>query len=567
MNPARPRPFNRYSWLVLLAGLVLLNIVAAKVHVRADLTQEKRYSLSDPTRQLLRGLDSPVFIEVYLKGDFPAVFHNLQNATGDILREMQDESGGRLAYRFVKPGEGLPDSLQARVFDSLSALGLKPYTLTVSAKPGEESSQRTIFPAAVVHYGERVQPVDLSSDKGEDAESRINNAESLLEFKFANAIHELTRKSVPRVAYLLGNGEPMDLTSFDAISTLARNYVLDTLTLFRIPFIPDVYSAVVITKPLRAFSEFDKLKIDQYVMYGGKVIWFIDNLYAEMDSLRQINQFVAFDRGLNLEDQLFRYGVRINFDLIQDMQCDQVPLAVGSVGGKPQMQLVPWPYFPLLNPSDNHPISRNLEPVLGTFVNSMDTVKAPGITKTILLASSDYSRILATPAIVSWESVKQAPDPAQYTQKQIPAGVLLEGSFHSFYEHRLPAAFGDSLQAMGRPFAPTAKSPTRMIVVSDGDLILNAVTRQTGPLPMGANQYTEEQYANKDFFLNCMEYLTDSSGVIATRNKQLVLRNLDRQKVEDQRVQWQLINIVLPILLVVLAGSIYQQVRKRKYQK
>jgi gliding-associated putative ABC transporter substrate-binding component GldG len=558
---------KRYSWLFLLAGLVLVNIVASKVHVRVDLTQEKRFSLSDPTRKILRELDSPVFIEVYLKGDFPAVFRNLASATGDLLREMQDESGGRLAFRFIKPGEGLPDSLQARVFDSLSAMGLKPYTLTVSAKPGEESSQRTIFPAAVVHYGDKAEPVDLSNDKGDDAESRINNAESLLEFKFASAIHLLSRKKAPRIAYLLGNGEPMDLTSFDAITTLAKSNITDTLTLFRIPFIPEFYNAIVITKPLQAFSEFDKLKIDQYVMRGGNVIWLIDNLYAEMDSLRNTNQFVAFDRGLNLGDQLFRYGVRINYDLIQDMQCDQVPLAVGTVGGKPQMQLVPWPYFPLLNPSDDHPITKNMEPVLGTFVNSIDTVKATGIKKTILLTSSGYARILSTPAIVSWESVKQAPDPAQYNLKNIPAGVLLEGSFHSFYENRLPSAFRDSLQAMGRPFVPVATAPSKMIVVADGDLILNAVSRQTGPLPMGTNPYTEDQYANKEFFQNAIEYLTDSTGVIETRNKQLVLRSLDRQKVEDERLQWQLINIVLPILLVILGGGLYQQIRKRQYQR
>jgi gliding-associated putative ABC transporter substrate-binding component GldG len=567
MNPARPSPFQRYSWLVLLAGLVLVNILAAKLHFRADLTQEKRFSLSDPTRQVLRGLDSPVFIEVYLKGDFPAVFRNLQNATGDLLREMQDEAGGRLEYRFVKPGEGLPDSLQAQVFDSLAAMGIKPYTLTVSAKPGEESSQRTIFPAAVVHYGERALPVDLSGDKGADAESRINNAESLLEYKFANAIYQLSRKSVPRIAYLLGNGEPMDLTSYDAITTLARNYILDTLTLFRTPFIPEAYSAVVVTKPLHTFNEYDKLKIDQYVMSGGKVIWFIDNLYAELDSLRHTDQFVAFDRGLNLEDQFFHYGVRINYDLLLDMQCDQIPQVVGTVGGKPQIEPVRWPYFPLLNPSDNHPVSRNLGPVLGMFVNSIDTVKATGISKTILLTSSDYARVLSTPAIVSWESTKQAPDPAQYNLKQIPAGVLLEGSFHSFYENRLPSAFRDSLQALGRPFLSSARVPTKMIVVSDGDFILNGVNRQTGPLPMGTNEYTEDQYANKDFFLNCMQYLTDSTGVIETRNKQLVLRNLDTQKVEEERLQWQLINIALPVLLVIIAGGIFQQVRKRKYQK
>ena len=303
-------------------------------------------------------------------------------------------------------------------------------------------------------------------------------------------------------------------------------------------------------------------------MYGGKVIWFIDNLYAEMDSLQQTNQFIAYDRGLNLEDLLFKYGVRINQDLIQDIgQRDQVPLAVGTAGGKPQFQMVPWSFFPLLNPSDNHPLSRNLEPVLGTFVNSIDTVKAIGIQKTILLATSDYARRMGTPAMVSWESVKQEPNPADYNQKQIPAAVLLEGEFQSLYANRLPAAVRDSLQAIGHPYLSKAKAPTKMIVVADGDMILNPFTQKDGPLEMGTNQYTKYQFANKDFFLNCMEYLTNPNDIIGTRNKQLVLRKLDKQKVEDERTLWMFINIVLPIALVVAGGLIFQFVRKRKYQK
>jgi ABC-2 type transport system permease protein len=568
MTPARPHSPRRYTWLVVLTGLILLNWVGSVWHSRIDLTKDKRFSLSAPTEHLLEGLDSTISIDVYLKGDFPAPFRNLRNTTGDMLREMQNYSRGHLQFQFVKPGEGLPDSLQAAAYDSLEAMGLKPYNVTVTAKPGEESGERFVFPAAVVHYGDRSLPVDLLSAGGADNDDRMNNAESLLEFKLADAINRLTRKTVPRVAYLLGNGEPLNIHSYDAIRTLNTYYSLDTVTLWRVPYIPDVYNAVVIAKPLQAFSDADKLKIDQYVMYGGKVIWFIDNLYAELDSLRHTDQFVAYDRGLNLEDQLFKYGVRINQDLIQDIQqFDQVPQVVGTEGGKPQIQLVPWYYFPLLNPTDYSPISRNLEPLLGLFVNSIDTVKAAGIRKTILLASSDHSRRLGTPAIVSWESIKQAPDPARYNQQQIPAGVLLEGQFHSLYANRLPASMQDSLQRIGRPFLSAAKESTKMIVVADGDLILNAFTQQDGPLPMGTSEYTGDPHANKDFLLNCMEYLTNSNGIIETRNKQLVTRSLDKQRVDDERLQWQLINIALPILLVILAGLIFQQVRKRKYQK
>lgn len=568
MTQSRPHPYRRYTWLVVLTGLFLLNWAGSVWHSRIDLTEDKRFSLSAPTEHLLEGLDSTVTIDVFLKGDFPAVFRNLRNTTGDLLREMQDYSRGHLQFQFVRPGEGLPDSLQTAAYDSLEQMGLKPYTLTVTAKPGEESSQRFIFPAAVVHYGDRALPVDLLSAGGADNDDVMNNAESLLEYKLAEAIHLLTRKTVPRVAYLLGNGEPMNIHSYDVIRTLSKYYILDTVTLWRVPYIPDAYSAIVVTKPLQAFSDADKLKIDQYVMYGGKVIWFIDNLYAELDSLRHTDQFVAYDRGLNLGDQLFKYGVRINGDLIQDIQqYDQVPQVVGTEGGKPQIQLVPWYYFPLLSPSDGNPISRNLEPVLGIFVNSIDTVKAAGIRKTILLTSSDHARRLGTPAIVSWESIKQAPDPAEYNQKEIPAAVLLEGQFHSLYANRLPVMLRDSLQSIGHPFLPEAREATKMVVVSDGDLILNDFTQQDGPLPMGTNQYTGDAHANKDFLLNCMEYLTNPGGLIASRNKQLVTRSLDKQKVDDERFQWQLINIALPIVLVILAGFVYQQIRRRKYQQ
>jgi ABC-2 type transport system permease protein len=559
---------KKFTWALVLGALFLINWGATTVHGRLDLTAERRYSLTKPTGELLKGLDSAVEIDVYLKGDhLPSLFRHLQNSTRELLREMQDASGGKLSFRFIKPGEGLPDSLQNQVLDSLKSLGLMPYNITASAKAGEESSERLVFPSAVVRYGSQGLPVDLLSAGGTSSDDKINNAESLLEFKFADAIDKLTRKAIPKVAWLLGNGEPLDERCGDAIRSLGKNYYLDTLNLERTPLIPDAYNAVVITKPQATFSESDKLKLDQYLLYGGKLIWFVDNLYAEMDSLQVTNQFVAYDRGLHLEDLLFKYGVRINDDLIQDMNCDQVPLTVGNAGGKPQIQLVDWPYFPLLNPSDNSPISRNLEPVLGTFVNSMDTVKAEGIAKTILLASSDHSRILGTPAIVSWESVKEAPDPTHYNKSQIPAGVLLEGVFHSFYENRLTQAMRDTLQALGHPFVSMAKASTKMIVVSDGDFILNPVSQRNGPLAMGTNLYTENQYANKDFFLNAMDYLTNPKGIIESRNKQLVLRSLDKQRVEDERTLWQLINIGLPILLVLIAGGIYQQVRKWKYQK
>lgn len=563
--------YKRYSWAILVLLLVLVNWLASQFHSRIDLTSEKRYSLSQPTQELLHRLDSTVTIDVYLKGEFPAVFKKLQHSTRDLLQEMKEYGGQHFIYRFVKPGEGMPDTAQTAVYDSLEHLGLKPYNVKVSSKPGEENSERLIFPAAIVRYGTRIVPVDLlSGSKGTDAEASMNNAESLLEFKIADAIDKLTRINVPRLVYLTGNGElaPPDMRSFDIVATLSSNYILDTVNLQQRPFLSDTFDAVLINKPTVRFSDADKLKIDQYILHGGKVMWMVDNLYAEMDSLKHTNQFIAFDRGLNLEDQLFKYGARINQDLVQDIQqSDEVPLVVGNAGGQPQTQMVPWPYFPLLTPSNNSPISRNLEPVLSIFANSIDTIKSEGVKKTILLTTSDYARRLSTPAIVSWESVKQQPDPAQYREPQIPVGVLLEGKFHSLYENRLSTASRDTLNSLGRPFLPTSNTDGKIIIIADGDIFLNALTERNGPIPMGTNPYTNYQFANKDFFLNCLEYLTNPKGIIESRNKQLVLRNLDKQKVEDERTQWQLINILLPILLIIGAGLVYQQLRKRKYQR
>ncbi|RYF90005.1 MAG: gliding motility-associated ABC transporter substrate-binding protein GldG, partial [Chitinophagaceae bacterium] len=310
-----------------------------------------------------------------------------------------------------------------------------------------------------------------------------------------------------------------------------------------------------------------KLKLDQYIMNGGKVIWMIDNLYAEMDSLmRTQSDFVAFDRGLNLEDQLFRYGARINQDLVQDMQCDRLPLAVGNYGDKPQMQLVPWPYFPLLSSYSDHPISKNLNTVLSIFPNSIDTVEAEGIRKTILLASSDHSRRLNTPAMVSLNSVRTEEDLNTFNQQHLPIAVLLEGKFTSMYSNRLPASTADSLKnVFKQPFLSQAAFENKMIVISDADIAANVVTQNEGPLAMGTNQFTKMQYANHDFIVNCIEYLTNPSGILSTRSKTFVLRLLDPAKTEDEKTKWQIINVGVPVVIILIFAFIYQAIRNRKF--
>jgi gliding-associated putative ABC transporter substrate-binding component GldG len=301
-------------------------------------------------------------------------------------------------------------------------------------------------------------------------------------------------------------------------------------------------------------------------MNGGKVMWMVDNLYAEFDSLqRSQNEFIAFDRGLNIEDQLFRYGTRINLDLVLDLNSDQIPSVIGSAGGKPQIELVPWPYSPLLSNNNGNPISKNLDYVVSQFPNSIDTVQAKGVTKTPLLVSSRASRTLSSPAKVSWKTVQNQEEVNSYVKSYVPVAMLLEGKFTSLFNNRVSTAIRDSLAFYQQPFLPANITDNKMIVISDGDIAMNAVTQKEGPLPMGKNMYTGYQYANKEFMMNCIEYLTDDSGILAARAKDFTLRFLDKKKVEEQKPTWQLLNILLPVILVILFVGIYSIIRKRKY--
>lgn len=552
----------------MLVLLLLVNWLAGFQPLRADLTAEKRYTLSAPTKQLLGSLEGTAQVDVLLSGDMPAGFRKLANSTNDLLSEFKSYGKTNFLFRFIKPGEGLNDTAKADLYDSLSRLGLHPTNIKAQTKEGEGSEERLVFPGAVITYKGRTTAIDLlqgvSATGGLES---LNKAEALLEYKFANAIHQLSLDTIPLVGYLVGNGEPVNDQVRDLIEgVLARHYVARILPIDSVPVIPGVFKAMVITKPTGKFTELQKLKLDQYVMHGGKLIWMVDNLYAEMDSLLRVqNEFIAFDRGLNIEDQLFKYGVRINLDLVQDLNADNNPSVVGTVGGKPQIELLPWFYSPLLTNSNGHPIAKNLDYVLAQFPNSIDTVGAPGIKKTILLHTSSRSRILPSPAKVSWQRLQTEEDFNTFNKSAIPVAVLLEGSFHSLYANRLTEEQQADLKAGGLSFQAQSP-PNKMIVISDGDIALNAVTQKEGPLPMGMNPYTKYQYANKDFIQNSIEYLVDESGILETRAKDYTLRLLDKKKLEDDKTRWQFINIAVPVLLILFFGYGYQWWRKKKYR-
>jgi gliding-associated putative ABC transporter substrate-binding component GldG len=373
----------------------------------------------------------------------------------------------------------------------------------------------------------------------------------------------------PAIVYATGNGELTDYRVIDLEQTLTKDYRFGPYDITRNQ-IPAEADVLMIVKPTLQFTEDQKLKIDQFVMRGGKVLLFIDNLIAEQDSLRFDKETIAFDRNLNLTDLLFKYGVRINTDLVMDLQCDFMPFVVGGTADKPQFEFLKWNYYPLFESKGNHSINKNTGLISGRFVNSLDTIAAEGINKTVLLSSSANSRTISTPAIISINENRNLPEDTKFNKKDIPVAILLEGKFTSLYRNRMAKSQLDTLTALGVPYRDKSETDGKMIVVADGDMVLNDMSPKDGPLPMGMNFYTmgsqyEYQFANKYFLLNSLEYLVNKPGIIETRNKDIVLRLLDSQKVKAQKSTWQIINIVLPVILIILLGWIYQEVRKRKY--
>ena len=573
---------SKYWWIVLLVFLIGINFLASLAHSRFDLTKEKRYTLSKATKELLKNLDDDVQIDVFLKGNFPAGFQKLANSTVDFLQLLKDRNGSRINYRFISPKDEIP-ATNIKYGDSLVSLGVSPINLTVQIKEGQQ--QNYIFPAALIHYKGQQQLVNLYSGSNRFiSQNEINEAEALLEYQFVSVLDKMVNNKKPSIAYSIGNGEPVDARPYDLVQTLKQDYDFGMVNLQTQQRVPDKADVLIIVKPSIQFSEEEKLKLDQFVMRGGHLLCFIDNLYAESDSLALKPETIAYDRNLNLTDLFFKYGARINTDLVMDLQCEAIPFVVGrSNNGQPQQEFLHWNYYPLFQSANNHAINRNLGLIGSRFVNSMDTINVPGITKTVLLSSSSSSRTISTPALISLNENRNAPEDAKFKKTNIPVAILLEGKFTSLYRNRISTTMMDTLAFYKTPFL-TSSENNKIIIVADGDMMLNEFVPSEGPgsppipLPMGWNRYAYEAYAqqtengkffipvaNRQFLQNCLEYFVANPAIIETRNKNIVLRLLDSKKVKEQKTKWQLINIALPVLLVILFGFIYQQIRKRKY--
>jgi ABC-2 type transport system permease protein len=555
-----------YRLLAIIVVLICANIVAWFFYGQADLTKDKRYTITDATKTLLRELPQQVDIIVFLEGDnLPAAFQNLANSTNNMLRQFRDLSGNKVSFRQMDPLGN--DTIALHLLRTYNMTGI---TVTVDAgKKGKE--QKTIFPWALVTMvdpqGQSLgYPVFLQEANTPNLNRKtLLRSEMLLEYNLANGIHQIGKTERPSVAYITGNGQPFDFGIFDMIGKLRRYYTIDTFNIGQEAGIPARYKTIIVHNPTRPFSETEKFKLDQYIMNGGNVLWSINMVAGNLDSMRS-GHFNAMPADLNLSDLLFNYGVRINANLVKDAASSAfIPLQAASENATADAK--PWVYFPVLNPTGSHPIVKNLGGVLGRFVSSIDTnANDASISKTILLSSSRYSKLESTPAPVLLKSAIELPNPATYTDRELAAAILLEGRFTSPYAGRRPAEVTELINSAGLTFHAKTAKPGKMVITSDADLFGNDVSEQQGPLEMGMFVFEPGHvYDNGTFFLNCMEYMTDEKNLLEARGKSFDARVLDPKVVEAERSRWQLINIAVPVAAMLLLGSIFFFIRKRKY--
>jgi ABC-2 type transport system permease protein len=547
---------------IFIAGIILLNFVATLFFTRFDFTAEKRYTLSPITKSILAELQDQVQITVYLEGDFPAGFKRLRNSTSDLLRDFDSYADGKLQFDFVNPITGDQKS-QEEAYQRLVEMGIEPTNLSVKTEDG--MSQKLIFPAALITYKGIQIPVKLLQNRaGISPEEVLNNSIQNLEYAFASAIKKVTTGGSVRIGFTEGHGELNDLQLSDAMKSLGDSYEVGRVNLATIPFEGlDRLKVLIIAKPEKPFSEADKYKIDYFVMNGGSLIWSIDQVNAELDSLRGAGEQLAFPKKLELDDILFKYGVRLNYDLIADMNAAQIPLNVGDVGGQSQIQLLPWLFYPVFVPVSTHPLVKNLDGIKSEFPGTIDLIDVKNIRSEVILSSSPYSRKLDVPTMLSLQMVEQEPDPNLFQSTPMPAGVLLEGNFPSNFRNRpVPQGINEKVNI------PEISKSAKMIVLADGDIFKNQINTSDGsPYPLGFDRYTQQQYANKSLLLNAADYLSDDSGIIGLRNKEIKLRLLDRAKIRQEKTFWQLINIGLPIILLIVCGIFQHYYRIRKYTR
>lgn len=563
----RKRSIRRQAlWqLAIVAGIAIaVNVLSSSFFTRADLTADKRFTLTDSTKQLLKRLDDVVYVKVYLQGDFPAGFKRLANGTREMLNEFKVYGGERIQYEFEDPIKNKNEKELQEMLKDLALKGLEPTNVKNNA--GDEYSEKIIVPGALVNYkGHQVAVNLLDNTPGTPAQEALNNSLAHLEDKFSQAIESMSLIRKPKLGIIRGEGELGYLAMADLTSTLSSFYDLEIIIPDSVTIIKKDIKAIIIAKPTTAFSEQDKFKIDQYLMNGGKILWLVEALNADLDTVIKRRSFMTVDYPLNLEDQLFRYGVRVNPGLVLDLQCNPVPLLVSYEGAKPRFNLFPCYYFPVFTPEGNHPILKGISAVSSVFTSSIDTLALKGVRKTVLLTSSDKSRLVFTPWLVDFKELKSRPDESLYNKKNLVTAVLLEGNFPSVFTNRIAPEMMQTLNdSLKMPFRERS-TDTKMIVIADGDIAANAINAQGQPMALGFYRFTGEYFSNKNFLLNCIDYLTGFTQHLDTRSKTVQLRLLDAPKVSAEKTKWQLINTLLPIGLLITFGLIFNFIRNRRF--
>ena len=537
--------------------ILLINLLVGLKFYRVDLTEEKRYSIKPETRTTLERLDDEIHVEVFLEGKLNASFQRFQKAILETLEEFRIYSKNKISYSISDPTVAKSESARNEFMADLARRGIQP-TNIIDTRDGQRE-EKIIFPGVIVSYeGAEKGVMLLKGNKAGTPEQEINQSIEGIEYEIINAIYSLVNEDRKQVGFVSGHGELDSLQSFSLRTALSEVYdVFDTKLSSQNEL--KRFDLLIVAKPTKRFSEPDKYLLDQYVMQGGKIFFLVDKVDASMDSAARDDYF-AGPNDLNLDDQFFKYGVRINPDLVQDRRSGMYPVITGEVGGRPRMQLIEWPFFPLIGEFANHPITRNLDAILTRFCNSIDTVKASGVQKTPLLMSSPYSRKIATPVHINVNELRKNLRDSDYSTRNIPVGIILEGKFTSLYKNRFPPTGFESSTIIEE------SSPTKLIIIADGDVARNDVNpRNSQPQPLGFDPMTKTTFANKDFLLNAVAYLTQEDGLIQVRNKEVKIRPLDKVKLKEGRLKWQVLNVAVPLVLLICYGVLRFYLRKRRF--
>ena len=551
--------------IIVIASFIVIYAIASKVHYRLDLTSEKRYTLSETTKNVLKKMTDTIHFKIYLDGDLPISFYRLRSEIKDQLEEFTEIAGNHISFEFVNPANDDDQNLTQKTYEFLSSNGLIPYTIQEKDDKGKQTS-RVVFPGAIVTSRNKLVNINfLKTSALANSDQNINNAVQGIEYELVNAIRKLSISQKSSVAFLTGHGELDRNQTASLAKALDEYYTVERVRIDSSISVLQKYKSLIIAKPTKAFSEIDKLAIDQFVMNGGHVVWLLDLVTVPEDSLAYQRMVLGLANQLNLDDQLFRYGVRINYNVILDNQCAVIPLNVAAQGAQPQWNPSPWFFHPLISPPSTNPITKNLNVIKVECASVIDTVgESLDHKATVLLRSSDYSKVLATPVPVSFDLLSQTPNQYFFDKYNLPIGVLLEGTFESIYKNRMLPKLRENVKIINH------SKPTSMIIIADGDIARNEVRKlayDTIPMNLGYDRYTKETYGNKDFMLNAVNYLCDDAGLLNIRSRELKIRLLNKTRIADERTMWQVINILGPIVMLIVFGIVLSYVRKRKNRK